>query len=182
MRIPEKILKKAFEIGFNYRKEPYWDRASVSVPCCVKMKSGQLYEMAELLLIDKLYKESEYTFFQIEEIDMIFSSEFALSKELRRASMNTPEYRDDWPFFIKTNKGLILGFNAFNPVNFTYRKDIKGKDISKIIDFDKAQLSGFEFIDYHSKKSIKILCGYDNDLIEKIKTLYTTNQASETKI
>jgi hypothetical protein len=174
MRIPEKILDKAFEIGFNYRRESYWDKASVSVPCCVKMKSGQQFEMAELVLTEKLYNETEYTFFQIEEVESILHSEYALTQEFRKASMTTPEYRNDWPFFIKAKNGLILGYNAYMPVNFTYKNDLKGNEIIEIIDFNNAQSTGFEFIKDHSKKSIKILCGYDIELIEKIKTVYNT--------
>lgn len=174
MRIPEEILNKAFKIGFNYRKEPYWDKAYVSVPCCVKLKSGLMLEMAELVFIESLYNEMEYTFFQIEEVDSIFHSEYALSQEFRKASMKTPEYRNDWPFFIKAKSELILGYNAFMPVNFTYKKNIKGNEIIGIVPFNKAQSSGFEFIKDHAKRSVKILCGYDVELIEKIKTVYDT--------
>lgn len=175
MRIPKEILEKAFEIGFDYRKESYWDSPNVSVPCCVKMKSGQIFEMAELLLIENLYDETEYTFFQIEEVDHISISEYALSKEFRKASINTPEYRNDWPFFIKAKSGLVLGFNAVMPVNFTYKEDIKGNQIIEVIDFNNAQSTGFEYIKDHSKKSIQILCGYDAELIEKVKTIYNSD-------
>ncbi len=175
MRIPKEILEKAFEIGFDYRKESYWDRASVSVPCYVKMKSGQIFEMAELLLVENLYDETEYTFFQIEEVDHISFSEYALSQEFRKASINTPEYRNDYPFFIKAKNGIILGFNAVMPVNFTYKEDIKGNQIIEVINYNDAQSTGFEYIKDHSKKSIQILCGYDAELIEKIKNVYCSD-------
>ena len=172
MRIPKEILNKAFKIGFNYSKRPYNETAMVTLPCSIKLKSGKTFEQAELLLIEKLYKESDYTFFQIEEVESIAESKYTISPEFRNASLNTLEYRNDWPFFIETKEGNILGYNAIAPVNFTCKKDVLGEDIMNVIDFNQAQSRGFEFIKDHSKLSIKILCGYDEELVEKIKTVY----------
>ena len=172
MRIPNEILDKAFEIGFNYKKESSWKKASVSVPCCVTLKNGEEYQQAELLLTEKLFNEDKHTFFQIEDIESIAESEYALCYEFRSNSLKTPEYRNDFPFFLETKNGQLLGYNAIGPVNFTYRKDVKGSDIIKVVDFNEAQTRKFEFIKDNDKISIKILCGYNEELIEKIKTVY----------
>ena len=172
MRIPKEILKVAFKIGFNYEKQPNNEKAMVTLPCSIKLKSGKTFEQAELILIEKLYNESDYTFFQIEDVESISESKYALRPNLRNASLSTPEYRSDWPFFIETKDGDILGYNAIGAVNFTCKKDVLGEEIIDIIDFNQAQSRGFEFIKDHSKLSIKILCGYDKEVIEKIKTVY----------
>lgn len=175
MRIPEQILKKAFEIGFNYKKERDWENPICSVPCEVTLKNGEIYEQAELILIEKLFNNKEYKCFQIEEVDSICDSKYALDFEIRKASIETIEYRNDWPFFIRTNKNQILGFNAIQPVNFTYNNEIKGSEIGDIVDFQFAQKQGFEFIKDHYKKSVKIICGLDLELIDKIKNVYNIN-------
>jgi hypothetical protein len=172
MRIPKEILDVAFNIGFNYSKQPYNERAMVTLPCSIKLKSGKTFEQAELILIEKLHKESDYTFFQIEDVESIAESKYALSVNFRNASLNTPEYRNDWPFFIETKERKILGYNAIGAVNFTYSNDVLGKDIMNVIDFNQAQSRDCKFIKDHSKLSVQILCGYDEELIEKIKTVY----------
>jgi hypothetical protein len=172
MRIPKEILDVAFKIGFNYSKQSYNEKAMVTLPCSIKLKNGQTFEQAELILIENLYKESDYTFFQIEDVESISESKYALSADLRNASINTPEYRNDFPFFIETKYGKTLGYNAINTVNFTYKDDVLGQDIMNVVDFNQAQSNGFDFIKDHSKLSVQILCGYDAELIEKIKTEY----------
>lgn len=174
MRIPKEILDIGFKIGFNYSKQSYNEKAMVTLPCSIKLKNGKTFEQAELILIEKLHKESDYTFFQIEDIQSISESKYALNADLRNASLNTPEYRNDWPFFIETKDGKTLGYNATGAINFTYKSDILAEDIMNVVDFNQAQSKGFEFIKDHSKLSVKILCGYDTELIEKIKTVYNT--------
>ncbi len=172
MRIPKDILNVAFKIGFNYSKESYNEKATVSLPCSVRLKNGKIFEQAELIFLEKLHNESDYTFFQIEDVESISESEYALSLEIRNASLNTVEYLHDRPFFIESKDGNILGFNAFGPINFTYKEEVKGANIVKVIDFDKARAKGFELIKDYNKMSTKIVCGYDNELVERIKTVY----------
>ncbi len=172
MRIPKEILDIAFKIGFNYSKQSYNKKAMVTLPCSINLKNGKTFEQAELILIENLYKESDYIFFQIEDVESISESKYALSADLRNASLNTPEYRNDWPFFLETKDGKTLGYNAIGSVNFSYKDDVLGEDIMNVIDFNQAQSRGFEFIKDHSKLSVKILCGYDEELVEKIKTVY----------
>ena len=172
MRIPPKIIDKAFDIGFTYMSKSFGNDLLVTLPCSITLKTGEIFEQAELILIDKLFRDSDYTVFQIEDIESISVSKYALSQELRMASINTPEYLHDRPFYILTNRNNILGFNAFEPVNFTYKSDVLGEDIIRNVDHDYAQSEGFEFIKDHSRLSVKIICGYDIRTIDRIRTVY----------
>ena len=83
MRIPEHILKKAFEIGFVYKKECYWENPFCSVPCEVKLKNGETYEVAELILLENSCFKFSFVFtivnagFAISLVDISLSGDAA---------------------------------------------------------------------------------------------------------
>ena len=168
MRVPSEILAKGFEIGFSYRKETYWDKPSISLPCSVILKTGEHFDMADIVFTEN-YLSPHLRQFEIEEVLEISESPFALSLEMRQASFDTPEYRNDWPFFYRTKSSKIFGFNASKPMNFTYNRDVLPVDILEIVDFDIAQKEGFQFIENHSGVPIYILAGFEKETIDLIE-------------
>ena len=170
-RIKPEILEKAFEIGFNFKKQQSWDKASVDLPCCVTLDSGETIEIAELILTDKLYRPELFKIINIEQIESIRESKYALSKAIRSESLNTQEYRNDYPFFIRKKDNGILGFNAYSPVNFTYKENVLGSDIVEIVSFQNAQEESFELIRNHSEIPVQIICGYNPDIVNLIEKI-----------
>ncbi|MBX7225132.1 MAG: hypothetical protein K1X55_03820 [Chitinophagales bacterium] len=124
--------------------------------------------MAELIFLENLFSTESFTIYSIDDVDYINESKFALSYKYRCEAINTPEFRNDWPFFIRKRDRKILGFNAYSPVNFTYEEKTLGKDIIEIVSFSVAQKENFDFIKNHVQIPVKVLCGYDTELIDKI--------------
>ncbi len=171
-RLKDEILRKAFEIGFNYVKQTYNPEASVSLPCSVYLKNGDFYENVVLVLAEKPLEESSRETLHIEDVEKITSSKYALTFEHRIASINAEEWRNDWPFFLRTKDNELLCFNAYEPINFTFRKDVLGIDIVETVSFDAAKKEGYKSGNYDLGPTIRyIYCGYDKELIEKIKKI-----------
>ncbi len=164
--ITQDILDKAFKIGFTI--ETRLQTKFISLPCKVTLKNGQSFETAELVFLDNLFKPELFKTFSINEVDHIDESKFALSYKFRNDSLMAQEYRNDWPFFLRKKDKKILGYNAYSPVNFTYDEKTLGKDIIEVVSFDTAQNEKFDFIKDHDLISVKILCGKDKDIIDKI--------------
>jgi hypothetical protein len=138
-------LKGIIEIG----KKIGFTRCSTSFsfPCCLELNNKVKYDFVTIILGD-LYNDSE---FKLSDIKRVNKSKFALSKELRIYSMNVQDFKGDYPIFLRTRKGDILGYNAISEVDFTFTKQILGKDIINIIDFDTARAEGFNLIKDHRK-------------------------------
>ena len=168
--LSDKILNKAFEIGFNYEKLSYREKATVSLPCSVFLKNGEFYQNTILILDEDPKIENGYIVLNIQDVERIQNSEYSLSHEFRKKSLETPEFRNDWPFFLRTKENKILGYNAYQPINFTFKKEIKASEIIAIVNFEAAKKEGFEFVNNNLEKLAVIYCGYDEKLIEKIKT------------
>ncbi|NOZ35682.1 MAG: hypothetical protein GXO80_10340 [Chlorobi bacterium] len=165
MKISNKILDIALSIGFNI------DNNIISLPCAVDLENGQTKNNAVLIFLDKLHNQDKYNFCNIEDVISIRKSEYSLPYKIRKASINTDEYRYDKPFFIKRKNYQIIGFNAFSPVNFTYSDNIKGDDIIGTVDFETARKEGFNFIKNHCEKQFYVICGKNEQLLKKVVNL-----------
>lgn len=158
----EEILQLARQIAFTCRK------SSVSLPCSVQLKQGLQCDMAELTIVKQRNHDFKQNIYHFDEVVSISVSKYTLSNSFRKAALEAKEYRNDRPFFLKSRKGQILGYNAINPVNFTYCPDIIGTDIIACMDFNQASEIGFRFVEHHHKIPVKILYPYDPILFQKI--------------
>ncbi|GEM_PF-1702132 len=170
--IKDEILNKAFEIGFNYEKFAYREKARVSLPCSAYLKNGEFYENTVLIFDENPNQQSTKIILNIEDIERIEKSEYALPHKFRTASINAEEYRNDWPFFLRTKQNKLLSYNAYEPIHFTYNKDVKATDIIETVDFYTAKKEGYEGVSNNFGPIALIFCGYDEALIEKIKKSY----------
>src|SRR5690554_3410648 len=169
-RIRNEILNKALEIGFNCQKYYNSEKIIISYPCSITLKNGEFYKNTIIYLIKEPKINHDYVILKIDDIEIIEKSEYSLSHEFRKESLVTPEYRNDFPFFLRTNKNRILAYNAIEPINFTLKKEIKGVDIIEVVDFETARKEGFEFVKNNLGKIALVYCDFDKEIIEKLKT------------
>jgi hypothetical protein len=154
-----KIIAIGKKIGFSS------DSNSYSFPCKIKLSNKNEMDFITILFCSLITENNQV---KIEDIRKIEKSNFALSKKMRDSSLHVQDFKGDRPFFLRTSKGLILGYNAINLVDFTFSSVFKSKDIVSGVDFDTARMEGFEFIENHHKQGITLTIELTDEIKERI--------------
>jgi len=160
------IIKVGKQIGFCFEPKRFeTDNSYHCFPCKLRLKSKKYFDYVTIYFNDSY---EEYSSINLDDILRIEKSEYAIAKEYRQASLDVQDYKGDRPFFLQTEKGKLLGYNAIGVVDFTFSPQYKGKDIVGYVSFDEALKKGFEFIKNHRERTKSIMLKYTDDIVNEI--------------
>lgn len=155
------IIKIGKKIGFNSD----FNSNTYSFPCKIKLKDSTALDYVTICFCPLT---TENDGLEVQNIVKIEKSQYALSQDIRDSSLKTQDFKGDRPFFLRTSKGAILGYNAIDIVDFTFHDRIKSKNILSEVDFDTARIEGFEMIKNHREKGVTITIELTSEIKEQI--------------
>lgn len=157
------LFEKALDIGFTIGISK-GEINHISLPCIATTADGRLYEFCQLNYLPNpdaipgnLFGAPTIEKIKLSTIEL---SPFAMPLDLRIASTNPEEYRNDFPFFIMLKNGNLLGYNAAVPVDFiSYDKKYKTSDVERRVLIHSGERpldKTFQFIKHMDTSNVQI--------------------------
>lgn len=158
-------LRETIRIGKKIGLNSDFNSNTYYFPCKIKLKDSRVIDYVTICFSPITTENKEL---EVQNIVKIEKSQYALSQDLRDCSLKAQDFKGDRPFFLRTSKGTILGYNAIEIVDFTFHDGTKSKNIISEVDFDTARREGFEMIKNHREKGVTITIELTSEIKEQI--------------